>query len=100
MAETIETSGIYNRFFYNLMTKAVNLVTDDIYVALYNDSKGFDPDASTGTYSTTNEITGTGYDAGGKILAGKSVTQGTVAAATKWDATDLAWTGASFRPSA
>jgi len=84
-------SGVYNRFKANLMNKEVDLEGDTIKVALYDTNHSFT--AGDTDYTATNEVTGTGYTAGGNTLAGKGVTE---AATTKWDATDLAWTIASF----
>lgn len=85
-------SGIFNRFKSNLMKKAVNLETDTIKVALYNNSYSFN--ASNHTYSTTNELaTANGYTQGGKTLSAKSVTEG---ATTKWDADDVSWATSTF----
>ena len=84
-------SGIYNRFKANLMNKEVDLEADAIKVALYNSSHSFT--AGDNVYTVTNEISGTGYTAGGAALASKTVTQ---AATTKWDATDVTWTSATF----
>lgn len=88
-------SSIYNRFKANLMNKVVDMEADNIYCCLYDDSE-------TGTvtdtdYSTTNELaTAGGYTRGAdasNLLAGKAVTE---AATTKFDATDHAWTSATF----
>jgi hypothetical protein len=55
-----------------------DLLTDDIFIALYNGNANLD--ASTTEYSTANEITGTGYTAGGQQLLGATVnTSGTTA---------------------
>lgn len=85
-------SGIYNRFKANLMNKVVDLEADTINVSLYDNSHAFT--ATDTDYTTTNELaTAGGYTQGGQALAGKAVTE---AATTKWDATDLAWTSATF----
>ena len=84
-------SGIYNRYKANLMNKEIDLEADTIKVALMDNSHSFT--ATDNTFSNTNEITGTGYTAGGVTLAGKAVTQ---AATTKFDATDSEWTSATF----
>ena len=84
-------SGIYNRFKANVLNKEVDLEADTIKVALYNNTHVFT--ATDNVYTTTDEITGTGYTAGGAALAGKAVTQ---AATTKWDATDIEWTTATI----
>ena len=84
-------SGIYNRFKADVFNKEVDLEADTIKVALYNNTHVFT--ATDNVYTTTDEITGTGYTAGGAALAGKAVTQ---AATTKWDATDIEWTTATI----
>lgn len=84
-------SGIYDRFKSHIMKKLMDLVNDTIKVALYGASRTF---ASSDTvYTTTNEIAGTGYSAGGATLANKSVTEGATAI---FDADDASWAGATF----
>ena len=88
-------SGIYNRFKANLMNKIVDLEADSIYVSLYDTSHAFT--AADTDYTITNELaTEGGYTRGAdasNLLASKAVTE---AATTKWDATDHAWTSATF----
>ena len=84
-------SGIYNRFKANLMNKEVDLEADTIKVALYDNTHVFT--ATDNVYTATNEVTGTGYTAGGAALASKTVTQ---AATTKFDAADTSWTTATI----
>jgi hypothetical protein len=88
-------SGIYSRFKANLMNKVVDLEADSIYVSLYDNSHAFT--ATDTDYTTTNELaTAGGYTQGAdasNLLASKAVTE---AATTKWDATDHAWTSATF----
>jgi len=81
-------SGIYNRFKANLMNKVVDLEADTIKVMLLNNSHAFTATHNVIGDVSANEVSGTGYTAGGATLAGKAVTQ---AATTKWDATDLTW---------
>ena len=90
MAET----GIYNRFKANLMNKEVDLEADVIKVALFNNSHTFTATNTDYSDVSANELaSGNGYTTGGETLAGKAVTE---AATTKWDATDEAWTTATF----
>lgn len=85
-------SGIYNRFKANCFNKIVDLEADTINVSLYDNSHSFT--AGDTDYTTTNELaTAGGYTQGGQALAGKAVTE---AATTKWDATDIAWSSATF----
>lgn len=86
-------SGIYDRFKANLFNKIVDLEADTVKVMLLNNSHSFTSTNNVIGDVSANEISGTGYTAGGATLAGKAVTQG---ATTKWDATDVQWTTATF----
>lgn len=86
-------SGIYQRFKANLMNKVVDLEADVIKVMLLTGTHSFTATNDVIGDVSANQISGTGYTAGGETLAGKAVTQ---AATTKWDATDEAWTSATF----
>ncbi len=86
-------SGIYNRFKANLMNKEIDLEADSIRVMLMDNSHSFTAADNTKSQVVANEISGTGYTAGGGVLDNKAVTQ---AATTKWDADDEAWTTATF----
>jgi hypothetical protein len=91
-------SGVYNRFKLNCLTKVVNVGAggDSIYVSLYDNNHAFT--ATDTDYTTTNELANGvgGYTRGAdatNLLADQAVTVG---ATTKWDATDHAWTSATF----
>ena len=84
-------SGIYNIFKANLMNKEVDLDADTIKVALYDGTHAFT--ASDTVYTTSNEITGDGYTAGGATLAFTTVSGTTTVA---FDADDTAWSDATF----
>lgn len=90
-------SLIYNIFKGNLCNKQVDLEADNIYVTLVDATKVAAFSATDVTYVTTNELaTAGGYTRGAdatNLLADKAVT---VAATTKWDATDHAWANATF----
>jgi hypothetical protein len=69
-----------------------NLASDTLKIALYTSSASLD--GSTTAYTTSNEISGTGYSAGGVTLTNTTVsTSGTTAF---FDADDPTWTSASF----
>jgi len=53
-------------FAQNLLNGNENFTTGDYYIALYNANANLGP--STAVYTTVNEVTGTGYTAGGKPL--------------------------------
>ena len=48
-----------------------NLLTDTLKLALYTADANLD--ASTTVYTTANEITGTGYSAGGNVVTGAAI---------------------------
>jgi len=48
-----------------------NLLVDDIYMALYNANANLNEDTT--VYSSTNEVTGTGYVAGGVQMTGITI---------------------------
>ena len=67
-----------------------NLLADTIRIALYTDNATLDE--STTVYTTTGEISGAGYTAGGIVLTGATVnTSGQIAYV---DFSDAVWTGA------
>lgn len=86
-------SGLYNRFKANLMKKQIDLEADTIKVMLLNNSHSFTATHNVIGDVSANQISGTGYTAGGATLASKVVTQ---AATTSWDAADTAWTTATI----
>lgn len=86
---------VYERFKANLMNKLVNLGSggDVIKVALMDNLHTETAGNNTWSQVSANEISGTGYTAGGATLASQTVTQG---ASATFDGADTAWTTASF----
>ena len=75
-----------------LLNKEHDLNTDTIKIALYTSSASLG--AATTAYSATNEISGTGYTAGGETLGSATIaTTGTTAYV---DFADPSWTSATF----
>jgi hypothetical protein len=65
---------------------------DSFYIALYDSAATFT--ASTTSYTTTDEVTGTGYTAGGKLLTQVApTTSGTTALV---DFADVTWSSATL----
>lgn len=87
---------IYNSFKKLIMDGSIDLDTDTIKVALVTSS--YIPDQDTHTYfsSVTNEVSGTGYTAGGVTLANKTVTQDNTDNEGVFDADDVSWTTATI----
>lgn len=88
-------SGLYNAFKGDLMEKQVNLASggDTIKVGLLDTNHSFSAANSVWGDVSANEVSGTGYTAGGATLASQTVT---TAATTKFDGTDSTWTTATF----
>ena len=86
------TQAMATSFKSEILQEGHNLASDTIKIALYSSSATLG--ATTTAYTTSNEITGTGYTAGGVTLANQTVaTSGTTA---YFDADDPTWTSASF----
>ena len=86
------TQAMATSFKSEILQEGHNLASDTLKIALYTSSASLD--ASTTAYTTSNEISGTGYTAGGVTLTNPSVsTSGTTAF---FDADDPTWTSASF----
>lgn len=85
-------SGIYNNF-KELLLKGANIdfESDTIKVALVTSSYTPDFDAHDFFDDITNEVTGTGYTAGGATLASKTVTQDDTDNEGVFDAADVTW---------
>ena len=67
-------------------------LTDTMKIALYTNSATLD--ATTTAYTTSNEVVGTGYTAGGNTLAGNAISSG---GTTAWlTFSDSSWTTATF----
>lgn len=66
LQQTLTTS-----FKQQMLVAGQNLSTDLLYMALYDGFATLGP--STTVYNSTNEVTGTGYIAGGKLLTGVTI---------------------------
>jgi len=79
-------------FKAEILDEQHDLAADTLKIALYTSSASLG--ATTTAYATTNEVSGSGYTAGGETLANKTVsTSGTTAF---FDCDDPTWTSASF----
>jgi len=67
-----------------------NLSTDTIYIALYTASADLNEDTT--VYSATNEVSGTGYTAGGQALTGVAISSSGYVAYVNWS--NVSWTAA------
>lgn len=67
-----------------------NLSTDSIYIALYTGDANLNADTT--AYSATNEVSATGYTAGGQALTGVAISSSDYTAYVNW--ANVSWTGA------
>ena len=86
------TQAMCTLFKKDLLLGDHHLDTDNIYIALYTSSASLD--AATDGYTTSNEVSGSGYSAGGNALASKAVTENSTSGV--FDADDPEWTSATF----
>jgi len=74
----------------------IEWVANTIKTALTTSSHTIDQDTHDFFADITNEITGTGYTAGGVTLGGKTLTYDTGTDEARLDANDAQWTSSSF----
>jgi hypothetical protein len=86
------TQAMCNSFKTELLDGTHDLDTDVIKIALFTSSATLG--ASTTAYSTSNEVSGTGYTAGGNTLAGATISLSGSTAIV--DFTDTTWTSATI----
>lgn len=84
---------VYGLFAKSIGNAEIDFDTDTIKVMLA--SATYTPDQDTHDYKNdvTNEISGTGYTAGGATLASKTVTYGSGSNTVTWDCADITWGG-------
>lgn len=87
---------IYNSFKQKIMNGSIDLDTDTIKVALVTSSYTPNQDSHTVFSDVTNEVSATGYTAGGATLSGVTVTQDDTDNEGVFDATDSAWPSSSI----
>ena len=84
--------GATTSFKVELLEGVHDFLTDTFKIALYTGNASLGPDTT--VYTTSNEITGTGYTAGGNTLTATTPTSsGTVAYVSF---ANTSWTSASF----
>lgn len=87
---------IYNSFKKQLMDGAFDLVNDTVKVMLVTSTYTPNADTHTTRNDITNEVSGTGYTAGGATLASKAVTQDNTDDEGVWDAADVTWSSSTI----
>lgn len=85
------TGKLYGKVFIALFNAEIDFGSDTIKVALTTSSYTPDQDAHDYFNDVTNEITGTGYSAGGQALSGKTITYTGVTNKFVLDCDDPSW---------
>ena len=91
------TTKTYGNLISKAFNKEVDFDSDTIKVALVTSS--YTPNQDTHDYwddVATNEVSGTGYTAGGETLASKTVTYTSGTNVTKFDAADVSWAASTI----
>ena len=89
--------GLTNSFKQEMLQAGQNLATDTLKMALY--TAFADIGQLTTAYTTSNEVTGTGYTAGGVEVTGavlSTETTGPNAGTVYVNFDDVSWPGANF----
>lgn len=89
-------SVLYNSFKKNIMNGTIDLDTDSIYVLLVTSTYTPDIDAHAFRSDITNEVSGTGYTTGGKVISNAAVTQDNTDDEGVFDGDDVSWTTATI----
>lgn len=84
-------SGLYTATFRDALENviALNLDAENYKCALYTNTLTPNFDSDPASYSSTNEVSGTGYTAGGVALTGSTLTA--ASGNLTYDATDVSW---------
>lgn len=89
--------GLTNSFKQDMLQAGQDIITDTLYMALYTAFS--DIGQATTAYTTDNEITGTGYTAGGVEVTGavlSTQTTGPNAGTVYVNFDNVSWPGANF----
>jgi hypothetical protein len=88
----MNTPGMTHNFKLEILQGLHDLETDDLYVALYTSAATLSPE--TEVYTTSGETSGSGYVAGGELVAAVTLTQTDGIVSLSFD--DVSWPSASF----
>lgn len=90
------TANLYGQFPLSALSSQANLTADTIKVMLCTST--YTPNQDTHRYksSVTNEVTGTGYTAGGATLASKTLAYDAGTNVTTFDAADVTWAASTI----
>ncbi len=87
------TTCLTNNFRKHILNGSINLSSDTIKMALYS---GQSHDQNTGAYTTTGQVSGSGYSAGGATMSGASQTTDTTNHVSFYDWNDVSWSSSTI----
>jgi hypothetical protein len=90
------SASLYGLALKSAFNKEIDLDTDVIKVMLCTSTYAPNQDTHQYKSSVTNEITGTGYTAGGVTLTSPTVTYDAATNEFRFDAADSSWSAATF----
>ena len=86
--------GLTNSFKQEMLQAGQDLATDTLKMALYTAFSDIGP--LTTVYTTTNEVTGTGYTAGGVAVTGATISTDVQTGTVYVNFDNVSWPGANF----
>ena len=86
--------GLTNSFKQEMLQAGQNLATDTLKMALYTAFSDIGPETT--AYTTSNEVTGTGYTAGGELVTGAAISTDTQTGTVYVNFDNVSWPGANF----
>jgi hypothetical protein len=86
--------GLTNSFKQEMLQAGQNLATDTLKMALYTAFSNNGP--LTTVYTTDNEVTGTGYTAGGEAVTGATISTDVQTGTVYVNFDNVSWPGANF----
>lgn len=87
---------IYNSFFTALANNDIDLDADTFKLMLVTSAYTPDVDTHADRADVTNEVSGTGYTAGGATVANTAVTQDNTNDLAKFDGDDVTWANSTI----
>jgi hypothetical protein len=86
--------GLTNSFKNDMLQAGQNIITGTLYMSLYTSFASIGP--TTTAYTTDNEVTGTGYTAGGVVVTGATINTDVDTGVVYVNFNNVSWPGASF----
>lgn len=86
--------GLTNSFKQDMLQAGQNVLTDTLKMALYTALS--DIGSLTTAYTTSNEVVGTGYSAGGEIVTGATINTDVNTGTVYVNFDNVSWPGANF----